>query len=78
MVRIDGEPEDDYGPFATSVEAVRATLPDHYSFSGPEYHSTVDNVCRLTPDPDVLAKVAALEEKADAEYEASRPTGFWS
>lgn len=75
MIRVDGmSPEDDYGPYGTVIEALRATLPDHYAFSGPEYHSTVDDVCRTTPDSDVLAAVAELEERVRAEYEASRPT----
>lgn len=78
MIRIDGMgPEEDYGPYETAIEALRATLPDHYAFSGPEYHSTLDDVCRLAADPEVLATVAALEEKIQAEYEASRPAGYF-
>jgi hypothetical protein len=78
MIRIDGMgPDEDYGPYETAKEALRATLPDHYSFSGPEYHSTVDDICRTTADPEVLAAVAALEEKVNAEYEASRPAGYF-
>lgn len=72
MIRTDGmSAEEDYGPYETVIEALRATLPDHYAFSGPEYHSTVD-VGRLTADPEVLTQVKELEEKVKAEYEASR------
>lgn len=65
-VRLDGDPEDDRGPFATAREAVLATLPDHYALSGPEYHTSMD-LMRLTPSDEVKAKVAALEERRDAE-----------
>lgn len=71
MIRLDGYPEDDLGPYDNARDAVRATLPDHYAMSGPEYHSTVD-VTRLDPDPEVLAKVAALEAEID---EANLPKG---
>lgn len=38
-VRLDGDESDDRGPFTDPAEALRATLPDEYSLSGPEYHS---------------------------------------
>ena len=38
-VAMDGGPEDDRGPFTDPAEALRATLPDEWSLSGPEYHS---------------------------------------
>jgi hypothetical protein len=78
MIRIDGMgPDEDYGPYETAIEALRATLPDRYTFSGDEYFSTVDDICRTTADPDVLAAIAALEEKVHAEYEASRAPGYF-
>jgi len=70
-IRLDGDPEDDRGPYETAREAVLGSLPDQYSMSGPEYHSTVD-LMRMEPDPDVLKAVAELEEKRDAEWEKER------
>jgi hypothetical protein len=69
MVKLDGNPEDDRGPYETAREVVLATLPDQYSFSGPEYHSTVE-VMRLTPDPEVQAAVKTLEARREAEWKA--------
>lgn len=66
MVKLDGYPSDDRGPFASAREAVLATLPDEYSFSGPEYHSSLD-VMRETTDPAVAAAVADLVAKVIAE-----------
>jgi hypothetical protein len=60
-IKLDGAPEDDLGPFETAREAVIASLPDQYANSGPEYHTTVDDVMRMEPDEAVLAAVAALE-----------------
>lgn len=71
-IRYDGDnAQDDPGPFLTAPGALRATLPQECCMTGPEYHSTVD-VGRMVPDPEVAAKVAALEAKVDAQYEAER------
>jgi hypothetical protein len=72
-VRLDGDAADDRGPYATAAEALRGTLPDQYSFSGPEYHSTED-VSRLQASPEVTAKLAVLEAKIEADYQAARPS----
>jgi hypothetical protein len=68
MVKMEGGP-DDRGPYDTAREVILATLPDQYSLSGPEYHSSVD-LFRMTPDPAVLEAVAALEARRDAEWKA--------
>lgn len=70
-IRLDGEAEDDRGPYATAREVIIASLPDHYALAGPEYHSTTD-VLRTEPDEAVKAKVAELEARRDAEWKASR------
>lgn len=63
-VRLDGEyASDDRGPYLTTRQALAATLPDDYSLSGPEYHSSLD-VSRLKPTPGVKAKLRRLEKKA--------------
>jgi hypothetical protein len=74
MVKMDGGP-DDRGPFDTAREAILNTMPDQYSLAGPEYHSSVDDLMRMTPDPVVLASVKALEERRDREWreELDRP-----
>lgn len=78
MIRIDGiGPEEDLGPYDTVIEAIRATLPQHYDCTGPEYFSTVDDVCRMTPDAEVLAAVKTLEDKVTEEWEASRGPGYF-
>lgn len=71
-IRLDGEPEDDRGPFDTAREAVLNSLPDQYACAGPEYHSTVDDLMRLEPSDEVKALVEALEAKRDAEWSAQR------
>lgn len=69
-VRREGvDPTDDYGPFETAAEALRATLPTPYSCAGNDYHSTTD-VNRLEPSEEVAALVKALEEREDARADA--------
>ncbi len=72
-VRLDGsEQADDRGPYDTAREALLATLPDHYSLAGPEYHSTCvnDGPQTETAHPEIMAAVAALEARVeDAEPE---------
>lgn len=42
-VHREGErAESDLGPFDTAAQAMRNTMPEHYSLSGPEYHSSAD------------------------------------
>ncbi len=67
MVKMEGGP-DDRGPFDTAREAVLNTMPDDYSLSGDEYHSSVD-VMRMTPDPAVTEAVKALEARRDREWQ---------
>ena len=63
-VRLDGDyASDDRGPFQTARQALAATLPDDYSLSGREYHSSLD-VSRLKPTAGVKAKLRRLEKKA--------------
>ena len=71
-VRMDGGENDDLGPYADAAEALRATLPQHYSLSGPEFHSTAD-IARLVPSPEVAEAVKALEAKADEAWKAANP-----
>lgn len=71
-IRLDGDPEDDRGPFETAREAVLNSLPDQYALAGPEYHSTIDDLTRMEPNEEVKALVEALEAKRDAEYAAQR------
>ncbi len=66
MVKMEGGP-DDRGPFDTAREAILNTMPDDYSLSGPEHHSSVD-VMRMTPDPAVIEAVKALEARRDQEW----------
>lgn len=64
----EGSVEDaDFGPYDTAAEVLRATLPDEGTLSNDEC-STLD-VRRLEPDPEVLAKVKALEAMVDEAYE---------
>lgn len=65
FLRLDGEREDDRGPYDTAREVVLASLPDDYALSGPEYHSTTE-VSRLTPDAEVARKLAELEARVEA------------
>jgi hypothetical protein len=67
MVKMEGGP-DDRGPFTTAREALLNTLPDHYGFCGPEYHSGVE-VLRMTPDPAVAEAIKALEARREREWE---------
>lgn len=64
-VKLDADPEEDRGPFATAREAVLATIPDAYGFSGPEYHSLTE-VMRMEPNEDIAGMVSALEERVEA------------
>ena len=67
-VRLDGDhAADDRGPFATAREALAATLPDDYSLSGPEYHSTVD-VGSMRRTRDTAARLRKLERRRDQEH----------
>lgn len=65
FVKLDGDQAGDRGPFATMREALLATLPDHYSLSGPEYHSTATGGATDDgePCPTVASNVAALEAR---------------
>lgn len=64
-VKIEGDTDTDasydYGPYFTDREALIATLPDKNDLSGPEYHSTIDNLMRMDPDAKVAEAVAKLE-----------------
>ncbi len=70
-VRLDGDPEDDRGPYDTAREVVLATIPDAHGFAGEEYHSTTD-VARMEPNAEIKAKVAELEARREADWNASR------
>lgn len=72
-IRLDSDdPEEDRGPYGTARLAVLATVPDNYSFSGPEYHTTVDDLMRMEPSVKVKEAVEALEARRDAEWTAQR------
>lgn len=65
-IRLDGDNgADDLGPYMTAEAALRATLPDDYALSGPEYHSTVNVNC-LKQTPGASAKVKRLAKKVQA------------
>lgn len=75
FVHLDGDAEDDRGPFDTAAEALRASLPDIHGLAGPEYHSPVISDSDVGPDqPDAerLAAVAALEARVAAAWETER------
>lgn len=76
-IRLDGHPGDDRGPFTDAAEAVRHSLPDEYSLSGPEYHSGVD-VMRLEPDPAIGKAIEDLETKRNEEWVKERSGGLTS
>lgn len=61
-IKLDGEPEDDRGPFKTAREAVLNSLPDQYALAGPEYHSQVDDLMRMTPSAKVHNQLEAMVE----------------
>lgn len=64
-VRMEGSDDEDRGPYDTYREAFLDTLPEAYSFSGPEYHPDFD-VSSLQPTPGVAQAIEALEaEKGD-------------
>ncbi len=71
-IKLDGDPEDDRGPFKTARDAVLASMPDQYGLAGPEYHSTTD-VTRLEPNDELKAKVAELEARREAEWTVPGP-----
>jgi hypothetical protein len=66
-IRLDGDIADDRGPFTTAREALLASLPDADGLSGPEYQSPED-VARLTPSPEVGARLAELEARVQASF----------
>lgn len=69
-IRLDDTPAADRGPYKTAREAVLGSMPDAYSLSGPEYHTTIGNLMRMTVEPDVQQKVAELEAKLEADVAA--------
>ncbi len=76
----DPKDAEDYGPFATIREALRYTVPEHYSLSGPEYHMGGQATDDDEPDPERMAALAVLEAKEDAAYSAdleARTTALW-
>ena len=66
MIRLDGEPEDDRGPYATAREAVLGSIPDRHALAGEEYHTTVDDLMRPEPSQAVKEAIEALEAKVEA------------
>ena len=75
FVKLDGEVDHDRGPFLTAREAMIASLPDHYSLAGVEYHSPLD-ASRTEPSAEVARKVEELEAQIGAGWEASNHLGM--
>jgi hypothetical protein len=71
-IRLDGDPDDDRGPYATAREAILASIPDKHAFSGEEYHSTVDDIVRMVPSQEVKDPIAELEARREAGDTPSR------
>lgn len=70
-IKATEDQAEDYGPYDDAAHALRMTMPDEYSLSGPEYQSTAlgnGGAHSEDADPAILAKVAALE----AELEFAR------
>lgn len=69
-IRMDSDDAaDDRGPYMTPAEALAATLPDDYSLSGPEYHSTA-NPGSLKRTPGYRAALKRLERQIAKEETA--------
>lgn len=64
-VRLDGDAEDDRGPYATAREVVLATLPDKHGFAGDEYHPDLD-VMSMEPSDEVKASIEKMEARSEA------------
>jgi hypothetical protein len=58
---------DDRGPYDTAREVILASMPDPDCLGGDD-QSTL-NLMRMTPDPDVLEAVKALEARRQQEWE---------
>lgn len=56
---------EDFGPYMTAAEALRATLPDRCTLAGDEYQSPVDPD-NMTPTPGVAEWIAKREAELDA------------
>lgn len=67
MVKRDSDPSDDFGPFTTAREALIHTLPTHYSLSGPEYHSTINEPSSIQKTEGVAEKLIELEAKVEGQ-----------
>lgn len=62
-IRTDSDlAREDRGPYLDAADALRATLPEDYALSGPEYHST-ESMDRTEPDVRVMARVSELESR---------------
>ncbi|WP_315922924.1 hypothetical protein [Mesorhizobium sp. SP-1A] len=72
MIKKDGDPSEDLGPYTTAREALINTLPDHYSLSGPEYHSTVNDPSSMEKSEGAAEKLAELEAKVNDQ--TSKPS----
>jgi hypothetical protein len=70
-IRTENGEDQDRGPFATAREVILASLPDHYSLAGPEYHSTISNLLRKEPEKDIIKAVEALEKSLFPEHTSS-------
>jgi len=65
-IKREGDDDsDDLGPYETFRDALLASLPDHYSLSGPEYHSTATGNGPVTDEshPAIQAALQALESR---------------
>lgn len=62
FVRLDGADSDDWGPYYSAVDVLRATLPQRQAIA-PEYQSGIDSVNRLEPKDDVRSAIEALQDR---------------
>lgn len=66
-IRHDGNETDDLGPYTSGKEALLNTLPSHYSLSGPEYHTTINDLTSMNKTDGVADRIAELEAKINED-----------
>lgn len=67
-IKATDDPAEDYGPYDDAAKALRMTMPDEYSLSGPEYQSTAlgnGGAHSEEPHPEIMALVARLERAVE-------------
>ncbi len=75
-IKATEDRDEDYGPYDDAAKALRMTMPDEYSLSGPEYQSTAlgdGGKPTEEADPAIMAKVAALEAELEFARNGDEP-----